>query len=91
MSGVGTVADIGGGYGGLLAAILQAHPHLAGILFDRPHMIEMARSFLQSQGVAERVEFVAGDLLAEIPVEADLYLLKGVLQQWDDEDAARSS
>ena len=86
-SGAGTVADIGGGYGGLLAAILQAHPHLAGILFDRPPTIAAARSFLQSQGVADRVQRVGGDLVAEIPLQADLYLLKGVLQQWDDEEA----
>ncbi len=86
-SGAGTVADIGGGYGGLLAAILQAHPHLAGILFDRPQTIAAARPFLQSQGVAERMRLEAGDFLAEIPVRADLYLLKGVLQQWDDAEA----
>jgi hypothetical protein len=85
-SGAGTVADIGGGYGGLLAAILQAHPH-AGILFDRPPTIEAAHAFLQSQGVADRVQRVGGDLLAGIPIEADLYLLKGVLQQWDDAEA----
>jgi len=86
-SGAGTVADISGGYGGLLAAILQAHPHLAGILFERPHTIEAARSFLQSQGVADRVRLVGGNLLAGIPIQADLYLLKGVLQQWDDAEA----
>jgi hypothetical protein len=86
-SGAKTVAEIGGGYGALLAAILQAHPHLAGILFERPPTIEAARSFLQSQGVAERVTLVGGDILAGIPLQADLYLLKGVLQQWDDDEA----
>ena len=59
-SGVRTIADIGGGYGGLLAAILQAHPNLAGILFDRPHTIEAASSFLGSQGVADRVQRLGG-------------------------------
>jgi len=86
-SGAGTVADIGGGNGGLLAAILQAHPHMAGILFDRPPTIEASRSFLKSQGVADRVQLVGGNLLAGIPIQADLYLLKGVLQQWDDAEA----
>ena len=42
---------------------------------------------MQSLGVAARVTFAAGDFLAAIPVEADLYLLKGVLQQWDDAEA----
>jgi AraC-like DNA-binding protein len=87
LSGVRIVADIGGGYGGLLAAILKAHPDLCGILFDRPHRIEAALPFLQSQGVAARIKRIGGDLLAAIPVEADLYLLNGVLQQYDDAQA----
>jgi AraC-like DNA-binding protein len=87
LSGVRIVADIGGGYGSLLAALLQAHAHLAGILFDRPHRIEAALPFLQSQGVAGRVQRIGGDPLAAIPVEAGLYLLSGVLQQWDDAQA----
>jgi AraC-like DNA-binding protein len=87
VSGVRTVADIGGGYGGLLAAILQAHPDLAGILFDHEDRIEAAMPFLQEQGIAGRVQRIGGDLLAAIPVEAELYLLNGVLQQWDDPQA----
>jgi AraC-like DNA-binding protein len=86
-SRVGTVADIGGGYGGLLAAILKSHPDLDGVLFDRPHRIEAAEPFLQSQGVATRVQRIGGDLLAAIPIEADLYLLNGVLQQHDAAEA----
>jgi hypothetical protein len=87
MSGVRTVAEIGGGYGGLLAAILQAYPQLKAILFERPHIIAAARPFLQSQSVAERVQLVGGDLLTGIPIQADLYLLEGALQNWDDDAA----
>jgi AraC-like DNA-binding protein len=84
------VADIGGGCGALLAPLLIAFPHLAGALFDKPHMIEMAKPFLQVFAqfhLAERIELIAGDVFAEIPIKADLYLLKGVLQEWDDGDA----
>ena len=87
VSGVRIVADIGGGYGGLLAALLQVHADLAGILFDRRDTIEAALPFLQAQGVAGRVQRIGGDLRAAIPVGADLYLLNGVLQQWDDAEA----
>jgi hypothetical protein len=87
VSGVRTLADIGGGYGGLLAALLQAHADLAGILFDRRDTIEAALPFLQAQGVADRVRRIGGELRAAIPVEADLYLLNFVLQQWDDAGA----
>jgi hypothetical protein len=87
LSRVGSVADLGGGHGGLLVGLLQANPDLRGILFDRPHWIEAALPFFQAQGVADRVERIGGDLLTAIPVEADLYVLNGVLQQWDDAHA----
>jgi hypothetical protein len=87
LAGVDSVADLGGGYGGLLAGILQANPDLRGILFDRRDLIEAALPFLQAQGVADRVERVGGDLLTAIPVKADLYVLNFVLQQWDDANA----
>ena len=87
LSRVGSVADLGGGHGGLLAGLLQANPDLRGILFDRPHRIEAALPFLEAQGVADRVERIGGDLLTAIPIEVDLYMLAGVLQQWDDANA----
>ncbi len=87
LTGVETVADIGGGHGGFLAALLRAHPKLRGVLFDQPQTAEAARAFLQPLGVAERVTVVTGDFLTGIPVEADLYVLKSVLQQWDDAQA----
>ena len=89
ISGTKCLADIGGGYGGLLAALLAVHPQLEAVLFDRPQTIEAAQPFLETLGIARRVKFVPGDFLAAIPVRADLYLLNGVLQQWSD-DAART-
>jgi len=85
------VAEIGGGCGSLLAALLIAHPHLTGVVFDRTRLIEMAKPFLEGFGLfhlIDRIELVAGNLLAVIPVRADLYLLKGVLQQWNDDAAS---
>ena len=55
-----------------------------GILFDLPETIIGAKKFLKSHGVDKRVTLAGGDFLAEIPVEADLYVLKSVLQHWDD-------
>ena len=85
--GVKTVALIGGGYGGLLAAILQAEPKLDGVLMSPPQVGEAAAGFLAKHGVAERVRRVGGDVRKEIAVTADLYLVKGLLQQWDDASA----
>ena len=84
------IADIGGGCGALLAPLLIGLPHLTGVLFETPHMIEMAKPFLHvfdQFHLLDRIELVPGDFFEAIPIKADLYLLKNVLQQWDDAEA----
>ena len=49
-----TVADIGGGKGTLLAAVLRAHRHLRGVLVDRPPGVADAAQGLRAAGVADR-------------------------------------
>ncbi|HEV8390659.1 MAG TPA: methyltransferase [Dongiaceae bacterium] len=83
------VVDIGGGHGALLAALLRAHPHLAGILFDLPSVVAGAMQVLGETGIAERARCVAGDFFDEAPGGADLYVMKSVLHNWEDGDAAR--
>jgi O-methyltransferase domain len=83
-----TIADIAGGIGTLLAAVLQAAPGTHGILVDQPHVLERARPVLQRQGVADRCALYPGDLF-DPPPPADLYLLASVLHDWDDPHAAR--
>jgi hypothetical protein len=84
----GTIADIAGGTGTLLAAVLQAAPGTHGILVDQPQVLEHARPALQRQGVADRCALYPGDLF-DPPPPADLYLLASVLHDWDDPHAAR--
>lgn len=85
----GTVVDVGGGRGALLAAILEARPDTRGVLFDLPHVIEAAREGpVQPAVVAARCELVAGSFFEHVPAGGDLYLLKRVLHDWDDERAA---
>jgi hypothetical protein len=80
-----TIADIGGGHGALLAAILKAYPFHTGILFDQPHVTNDALPYLEEFGVAERCRIVGGDLLNHIPKGADVLILKNILHNWDDE------
>jgi orsellinic acid C3-O-methyltransferase len=82
----GVVADVGGGRGGLLRAVLSAHPHLRGILLDQPHVVKVHG--LDTLEAAGRVQVVAGDFLAGVPA-ADLYLIKRILHNWDDEQSIR--
>lgn len=81
----GTVADIGGGHGALLAAILRNAPTAKGILFDQPHVVASAEPFLAAAGVADRCTRVGGDFFAEVPSGADVYVLAQILHDWDDE------
>ena len=60
-SGLGTLVDVGGGHGSLLAAILAAYPPLRGILYDQPHVVAGARPTLEAAGVADRCDIIGGD------------------------------
>jgi hypothetical protein len=82
-----TVVDIGGGEGGLLAAILSATGTTRGILFDLPHVVASARTALARTQHAERFAFEAGDFFDAAPPSADAYILKKVIHNWDDERA----
>jgi hypothetical protein len=83
-----TVADIAGGIGTVLAAVLRVAPHARGILVDAPPVLERAGPFLDGQGVADRCTLHPGDLFAPPPA-ADMYLLARVLHDWDDGHAAQ--
>jgi hypothetical protein len=81
------IVDVGGGHGVLLEAILRANEQARGILFDRPHVMDGARALLQRAGVADRCMFVTGDFFVSIPARGDVYLLKSIIHDWDDECA----
>lgn len=79
------VADIAGGFGHLLGAVLKANPEANGVLFDLPEVLEGAPKMLESYGVGDRVELVSGDFTKEIHVNADIYMLKHIIHDWYDE------
>jgi orsellinic acid C2-O-methyltransferase len=85
--GVRTVADIAGGTGALLTAILAAHRQMQGILFDLPAGVVEAPAAIKAAGVADRVTIVEGSFFDSVPAGADLYLLKSIIHDWDDEPA----
>jgi len=80
----GVIADIGGGRGHLLAAILERAPRTHGILFELPHVAADAAAARSA-----RLEIVAGDLFTSALPAADLYVLMDLLHDWRDDDAAR--
>ncbi|TXH33087.1 MAG: methyltransferase [Rhodospirillaceae bacterium] len=82
MSGFSCAVDVGGAAGAMLFAVLQANPHLKGIVFDLPNIIPTAQAAAEAAGVRDRVEIVGGDFFETIP-EGDFYLLKYILHDWD--------
>ena len=82
-----TIADVGGGHGSLLAAILKAHPSVSGLLFDRPHVVAEARPCLEEAGVGGRCRITGGDFFCRVPDGADAHVLKSVIHDWDDEQS----
>jgi hypothetical protein len=89
LSGVKTLADVGGGTGGKLAGILRRYPAMRGILFDRPHVVERARPMLEATGLAARCDLQGGDFFERTPVDADAYMLGHIIHDWDDARAGR--
>jgi predicted O-methyltransferase YrrM len=82
--------DVGGGTGLYSIAWLQQHPHLRAIVWDRPHVLTVAREMALEYGVAERLECVAGDMFADaIPTGADVCLLSNILHDWGTADCGR--
>jgi len=79
----GTLADIGGGHGMLLALILEKHGGLRGIVYDLPNVIEGASKRIESLGLASRCEIQGGDFFESVP-PADSYVLKSIIHDWDD-------
>jgi hypothetical protein len=83
----GTVVDVGGGRGALLAAVLAAQPRAHGILFDLPHVVAGAGPF--APDVQPRVRVESGSFFEEVPPGGDAYMLRAILHDWPDERCAQ--
>jgi hypothetical protein len=84
----GTVVDVGGGQGAFIAGLLARHQGTRGVLFDLAHVVARAEPLLEAAGVADRCRVEAGSIFESIPEGGDVYVLKRVLHDWEDEDAA---
>ncbi len=81
------VVDVGGGNGSLLAEILRKHPTVKGTLFDLAPVIDRARSNDSLNDFRERLEFASGSFFESIPAGADLYLMRHIIHDWDDDQS----
>jgi O-methyltransferase len=85
----GTICDVAGGAGTLLGRILEARPGTRGVMIDAKGVLEAADEHLRNIGMRDRVELVEGDIFESVSAEADVYVMKNVLHDWDDEACLR--
>lgn len=85
---VHTVVDVGGGTGAMLAEILRAHPRIHGTLLDLPETVARSAAIFRQAGVTARVTTAAQSFFDPLPAGADVYLLRGILNDWPDREAA---
>jgi hypothetical protein len=81
------IVDVGGGQGVMLAAILRAHPHARGTLFDQPDVVARAKAVLTERGVIDRCNIVGGSFFDTVPEGGDAYLMRVVIHDWEDDEA----
>src|SRR6185295_18051310 len=84
-----TIADVGGGHGSLLAAILKSTPRARGILFDLPQVVEGAKTTFAKVGLEGRAEVQGGSFFEKAPAGADLYVMKHIIHDWSDEESTK--
>lgn len=84
-----TVVDVGGGEGGFLICVLRRHPHLRGVLFERPPVLPAAAEAFAHHGLADRVDVVGGDVFDSVPDSGDVYVTCTVLRCFDDPECLR--
>jgi O-methyltransferase domain len=82
-----TIADIGGGYGTTLFAILGANTNVKGILFDLPHVLEGVKKQVDAAGLSDRIQIEKGSFFDSVPAGADSYLMKHIIHDWSDDEA----
>jgi O-methyltransferase domain len=85
-SNVKLAADVGGASGTLLHGLMAANPHLHGIVVDLPEVVGSAEIAARELGLRNRSNAVPSNFFEYVPA-ADLYLLKHILHDWNDDEA----
>jgi len=76
-SGIHKLADIGGGHGSLLTAIVERNDNMLGVLYDLPEVVAGA-------SVSDRIQVESGSFFERIPAGCDAYMMKHIIHDWDD-------
>jgi SAM-dependent methyltransferase len=77
------LVDVGGASGTMVAAFLAKNPALHGVVLDLPEVAPRAEAALARRGLSARSQVIGGDFFESVP-EADIYVLKRIIHDWDD-------
>ncbi|HEV7746376.1 MAG TPA: methyltransferase [Pyrinomonadaceae bacterium] len=83
------VIDIGGGAGALLKKVLTRYPNVRGSIYDLKHVVTRSLESIKDTVWADRLFGLPGNFLEAAPPGGDLYVIKIVLCDWQDDDARR--
>ena len=87
-SGFGSIVDVGGATGNMLAHILARYPQPRGVLFDLAHVVTEAPALLRAHGVESRVSIEHGSFFESVPAGGDAYILSHIIHDWNPEQCA---
>ena len=87
-SAFGTIVDVGGATGNMLAHVLGRYAKPRGVLFDRPHVVQDAPALLRNHGVESRVTIEPGSFFESVPAGGDAYILSHIIHDWNEEQCA---
>jgi hypothetical protein len=86
-SSFSTIVDVAGGHGFVLCEILRRDSNAKGILFDLPAVKAGGDQRIEQNGLSSRCRTASGDFFKSVPEGGDLYLMKNIIHDWDDDKA----
>jgi hypothetical protein len=84
-SSIKRLADVGGGHGKLLSAVLNQNPGMTGVVYDLPEVVAGAHGQEHLQACGDRISFEAGSFFDRVPSGCDAYMMKFIIHDWSDE------
>ena len=82
----GSIVDVGGATGNMLINILRLHDRPHGVLYDLPHVVTDAPSFIEKHGSQDRISIESGSFFESVPSSHDAYILSHIIHDWDEDE-----
>jgi hypothetical protein len=84
-TGINTLTDVGGGFGGLMFEILKAYPCMKGIVAELPEVVRHLTEIIKEKNFEDRMSAAACDFFRQIPAGSDAYLFSHIIHDWPDD------